>query len=360
MKKILCVFGTRPEAIKMAPIILKLRNDTHFELKICITAQHRDMLDGVLDIYGIYPDYDLNIMREGQQPTYVTETVLDGVNRIVDSFKPDMITVHGDTSSALAAALAGFYRGVTVCHIEAGLRSGDILSPFPEEFNRRVIALASKYHFAPTERAAENLIKEGVRAENIFTVGNTVIDALVMSADMQVNTEIPRSPFILMTVHRREHTDEAIRSIFKGVTRICKEFERLKVIYPVHKSPRIRRIAQEMLGDIPAISLTEPLPVTDFHNLLRSCHFVLTDSGGIQEEAAFLGKPTLVARENTERIEALEGGPLRLIGTDSERIYSECRRLLTDKNYYAGLSCPSCIYGKGDSAGRIVEILRSL
>ena len=318
------------------------------------------MLDQVLDAFNVIPDHDLSIMKEKQTLFDITTNILNSINSVLDKVNPDIVLVHGDTSTTFVTALACFYKQIPVGHVEAGLRTYNIMSPYPEEFNRQAVGIIARYNFSPTELSKQNLIKEGVRPKNIFTVGNTVIDALITTEHMSTKVEIPASPFILMTVHRREHSDSSIRSIFESVARLCENFKSLSVIYPVHKSPHISRMAHEILSNVSGVTLTEPLCVSDFHALLRRCHFILTDSGGIQEEATYLGKPTLIVRENTERLEALSDGPLKLIGTDSDRIYKECHRLLTDETYYRSLSIPSYIYGKGDSADKIIGILRTL
>lgn len=360
MKRILSVFGTRPEAIKMAPVVLSLKNDPSFDSRVCVTAQHREMLDSVLNTFAITPEFDLSIMKSGQTLSYITQAVINGVDKVTDDFRPDVLLVHGDTTTAFAAALVGFYKGIKVCHIEAGLRSGDILSPFPEEFNRRAVASLSSFHFAPTDRAVCNLLSEGVAKERISLVGNTVIDALLMSLRRPSAMTLPASPFLLMTVHRREHADEDVISIFKGIRKVLDEYPSVKLIYPVHKNPRFYDIARKMFDNAENIYLCEPLEVSDFHHLLSKCRFVITDSGGIQEEAAFLGKPVLVVRKNTERQEAAAYGTLRLVGTSSDTIYAECKRLLNDDTAYAKASIPCDLYGDGSAAARIVDILRTM
>ena len=360
MKRILSVFGTRPEAIKMAPIILKLQNEPLFESRVCITAQHREMLDAVLKNFDIRPDFDLSIMRPQQTLSYITQAVINGLDSVTDSFHPDIILVHGDTTTAFAAALVGFYKGITVCHVEAGLRSGNILSPFPEEFNRRAISSMASVHFAPTENSVRNLLSENIDKCRIFRVGNTVIDALLIDLQKQCTAHIPHLPYVLMTMHRREHTDENIYSVFEGIRQILTEYPDIKFIYPVHRSPRYTNAAGKFFQGIKNITLSPPLDVCSFHHLLSNCRFVITDSGGIQEEASFLGKPVLVIRENTERPEASEYGTLRLVGTKSEAVYNECKRLLTENRAYADACIPCDIYGDGKAADRIVDILKNM
>lgn len=362
MKKILIVFGTRPEAIKLAPLILKLKKQKDFLTLICVTAQHRDMLDSVLEEYGIIPDYDLSIMKHGQTLSYITESIINGVDKLLCELSPDIVLVHGDTSTAFAASLAAFYRSIPIGHIEAGLRSGDINSPFPEEFNRRAIAQIASLHFAPTKAAANNLLGEGVAEDSIHLVGNTVIDALLMDekTDIVSNTDIPSSPFVLMTVHRREHTEDNIGAIFDAVRSVFSEDNSVKVIYPVHKSPRIQRLASQILSGYSNIILTEPLGVSVFHSLLKRSLFVLTDSGGVQEEAAFLGKPVLLVRENTERPEGTVNGTVRVIGSMKEAIVSEIKSLLYDKDEYARSAIPCNAFGDGCASDRIISVLKKI
>lgn len=362
-KKILIVFGTRPEAIKLAPLILKLKEEALFDARICVSAQHRQMLDSVLELFGIVPDYDLSVMRNDQALSYITERVLSGVDEIIEQISPDMLIVHGDTTTTFAAALAGFYRNIPVAHIEAGLRSRDILSPYPEEFNRRAVSLIASYHFAPTERSMQNLLDEGVSREKIFVVGNTVIDNLL--SDTQHITLPPLlahaslRPTILMTVHRREQSESDLESIFSAVSRVCAENPDIRIIFPVHKNPKISMAAQR-LQSVRNIILTPPLSLGDFHYLLKKCLFVLTDSGGIQEEAAYLGKPALVLRRNTERPEGELNGTLKLIGSDFESVYQSISTLLHDKSEYDNMAKPCYAFGDGHTSERIVDILKRL
>lgn len=360
MKKILIVFGTRPEAIKMIPVIQNLKSNNCFDTKVCITAQHREMLDSVLSSFNIVPDYDLSVMKQNQTLSYITQSVIKGLEPIVMKFSPDLVIVHGDTSSAFAGALVAFYAGVPIAHVEAGLRSHDMSSPFPEEFNRRAISLMALFHFAPTKTAVDNLIYEGIPQSNIFLVGNTVIDTMLLSKNMTVTSDLPPSPYILMTVHRREHTDAEVSSIFRAVRRICVENPSLNVIYPIHKNPRFLLLFSQVLGDIKNIILCEPLPIFEFHHLLRGCHIVLTDSGGVQEEASYLGKPVLVVRNNTERPEGVSQGCMKIIGSDEEAIYSEISVLLHDEKEYKRSSTKCYEFGDGKASEKIVEILKSI
>lgn len=360
MKKILSVFGTRPEAIKMAPIILKLRTSANFDSKVCVTGQHREMLDTVLESFKIAPDFDLSIMRSDQTLSYITQSVMDGIDRLTNTWRPDLILVHGDTTTAFATALTGFYKQIPVCHIEAGLRSNDILSPFPEEFNRRSITMLSSYHFAPTQEAYDRLKCEGIEPERIFLVGNSVIDALKLNLKSPCDIKLPDTQFLLMTVHRREHSDKEISYIFNAVKRILEDHPDITLIYPVHKNPRFQSAAKSILGNTKNAVLTDPMEVCRFHHALSKCRFVITDSGGIQEEATFLGKPVLVVRKNTERKEAELYGTLKLIGTDEKNIYDACSLWINDDTAYMRAAIPCELYGKGDTAEKIVNILCSI
>ena len=360
MKKILLVFGTRPEAIKLAPLILKLRRDNFFDVKVCISAQHREMLDSVLSTYRIIPDYDLSVMKQEQSLSYITERVLSGVSRVIDDCSPDLLLVHGDTSTTFAASLAAFYKKVPIGHVEAGLRSGNIFSPYPEEFNRKAISIIADLHFAPTEIAFKNLIVEGIDQNKIYLSGNTVIDALLLSDGYIPNLPAPTLPFALMTVHRREHSEDEIIDIFRGVRRLCVEHNDVCVIYPVHKSPRILRLSSQILGGVDNIRLIEPLPVKDFHYLLKKCRFVLTDSGGVQEEASFLGKPVLVVRNNTERPEGVESGTLSVIGSEEKEVYENMKKLFFDNRAYGKAAIPCLSFGNGRACDKIIEVLKKI
>lgn len=359
MKKILTVFGTRPEAIKLFPLISKIKGDEDLENKICVTGQHREMLDSVLSEFGIIPDYDLSVMKEAQTLSYLTETILSKINAVLDEYTPDIMLVHGDTSTAFASALAAFYRGIKIAHVEAGLRSNNIRSPFPEEFNRRAISLISDINFAPTPESADNLLREGVNKGSVFVTGNTVIDSIKASLETNIDFELPKKPFILLTLHRREHSDTEISDIFNAIRRICLEFSELTVIYPVHKNPRFKRLSYNILREIPNVILSEPIAVKKFHKLLNECLFVVTDSGGIQEEAAFLGKKVLVLRDTTERPEGIDCGNLSLIGCEQEKIFNMMKDLLDKKEKLKGLAvCKN--FGDGTASERIVKILKNL
>ena len=359
MKKVLTVFGTRPEAIKLFPLILKLREETSLEHKICVTGQHKEMLDSVLSEFDITPDYNLSVMKESQTLSYLTESILVKINAVLDEYTPDIILVHGDTTTAFTSALAAFYRGIRVGHVEAGLRSNDIFAPFPEEFNRRAISLISSYNFAPTKESVDNLLREGIKKENIYLTGNTAIDTIKHTLKSNVCFDLPHKPFVLMTLHRREHTDAEISEIFGAVRKICIEFANLTVIYPVHKNPRFTLLSKNILGDLPNVILTDPINVKKFHSLLNECLFIMTDSGGIQEEASFLGKHVLILRNNTERPEGITCGNLKVIGTDHERVFNEMKNLIIKAEAPSQLArCDK--FGDGRASERIVEILKSI
>ena len=363
MIKVMTIFGTRPEAIKMAPVIKEIQFRTEFECIVCVTAQHREMLDQVLEIFGITPDYDLNIMQHGQTLSDITTRALNGLNEIIKTEKPDIVLVHGDTTTTFVGALAAFYNQVAVGHVEAGLRTWNLYSPYPEEANRQMVGILANLHFAPTQIAANNLIKEGKKQNDIFITGNTVIDAMKYTVKDDYNHEIfdwiGNDRMILLTAHRRENLGEPMRNIFKAIKKIVNEFDDVKVVYPVHRNPKVREIASEILGDTDKVKLIEPLEVLDFHNFMNKSYLILTDSGGIQEEAPSLGKPVLVLRNVTERPEGIEAGTLKLVGTDEKTIYEETKRLLTDQNLYKQMSEAKNPYGDGLASKRIVdEIIR--
>ncbi len=363
-KKVLIVFGTRPDAIKLVPLIRLLKLSLTVELKICVSAQHRDMLDSVLNEYDVRPDYDLRVMRESQTLDYVTSEIVSGVGKIIDASLPDLTLVHGDTTTAFAASLAAFYRQIPIGHIEAGLRSGNILSPHPEEFNRRAISLMASYHFAPTDNAKNALICEGIHPESIFTVGNTAIDTLrynLCHPSAENLSELTGGKrYILITVHRREHNDEKLSDIFSALRRICMDHPEIQAIYPLHKNPRLRQKAIASLGGIANMSLCEPLPARVFHTLLYKAYMVMTDSGGIQEEAGFLGKPTLVLRDTTERPEGIDAGVLKLVGTDPHYIYQSAKALLSNGEIYSKMAHSTNVFGDGHASERITEIIEKL
>ena len=364
MKNILIVFGTRPEAIKMCPVVNALKKEKEFNIKVCSTGQHKEMLRGVLDIFNVKVDYDLNIMRPMQTLSYITEKILRGISEILSEESFDLILVHGDTTTAFAAALAGFYNKLAIGHVEAGLRTNDICSPFPEEFNRRSIDMISNIYFAPTTDAKNNLIKEGVEDEKIFVTGNTAIDALNTTVtDDYFHEEIEwcrGKRMLLLTCHRRENVGEPMREIFSALRRVCKEYDDVRIIYPVHMNPTVREIASKVFEDCQNVHLIRPLNVIDFHNFIKECYMVLTDSGGIQEEAPALNKPVLVVRNTTERPEGVKAGTLKLVGTEEEKIYKEIIRLLNDKDMYQDMCDAVNPYGDGHASEYIVEILKNL
>lgn len=361
MKKIIIIFGTRPEAIKMCPLIKEMKKNKSFQIVVCVTGQHRQMLDQVLETFDIVPDYDFSIMKKDQTLFDITIEVLTGIKKVIKQEEPNLALVHGDTSTSFAAALSCYYMKVPVGHIEAGLRTYDIYSPFPEEFNRQAVGLIAKYHFAPTEKAKENLLKEGKDPNFIYVTGNTAIDALKTTIKKEYHHEqldwIKDSKLILITAHRRENLGNPMRYMFKAIRRIVDEFEDVKVIYPVHLNPVIRNIANESLGDCERIRLIDPLNVIDFHNFLARSYFILTDSGGIQEEAPSLGKPVLVMRDTTERPEGIKAGTLKLVGTNEQNIYLHCKELLEDENEYKKMSRSNNPYGDGYASKKISDIL---
>ncbi len=360
--KILTVFGTRPEAIKMCPLILQLKKTEGIECVVCLTGQHREMLNQVMDIFKIRADYNLDIMQQNQTLASITENVLNKLDNVLETEKPDLILVHGDTTTSFAAALAGFYRNIPVGHVEAGLRTYNMYAPYPEEFNRQAVDLVADLYFAPTERARQNLLKEGKKEEDIFVTGNTVIDALSLTVRADYHNEnldwCRDSRLILLTAHRRENLGEPMVHMFRAIRRVMEELPDVKVIYPVHKNPRVREIAREVLSGTDRIRLIEPLDVVDFHNFMARSYLILTDSGGIQEEAPSLGKPVLVMRDTTERPEGIEAGTLKLVGTTEETIYHEMKKLLTDDTLYQSMSRAVNPYGDGHASERIVQAIQ--
>ena len=363
MKKIMLVFGTRPEAIKMCPLVQELRSRSGMQVLCCVTGQHRQMLDQVLEAFHVVPDYDLSIMKDGQTLFDITSRVLQELKTVLEQEQPDLVLVHGDTTTTFAAALACFYLHIPVGHVEAGLRTYDLDAPWPEEFNRQAVGIVARYHFAPTEQAKQNLLREGKKPESIYVTGNTAIDALktTVRADFQdpVLDWAKGSRLILLTAHRRENLGEPMRAIFRAVRRITDDIPDVKVLYPIHMNPAIRALAQELLGGDERIRLIPPLEVMEFHNILARSYLVLTDSGGIQEEAPSLGKPVLVLRETTERPEGVKAGTLKLIGTDEEAIYREAKRLLEDEAEYQRMSRASNPYGDGTACKKIADILEN-
>lgn len=361
MKKIMLVFGTRPEAIKMCPLVNELKKRKNIETIVCVTGQHRQMLDQVLEAFSVVPDYDLSIMKDKQTLFDVTVNILERIKTVLEEVKPDVVLVHGDTSTTFVTALACFYLQIPVGHVEAGLRTYNIYSPYPEEFNRQAVSIISQYNFAPTELSRQNLLKEGKNPESIYVTGNTAIDALktTVRADY-THPELEwadGSRLIMITAHRRENLGEPMRHMFKAIRRVMDEHPDVKAIYPIHMNPVVREIAQEYLGDDDRIHIIEPLDVLDFHNFLSRSYLILTDSGGIQEEAPSLGKPVLVMRDTTERPEGIAAGTLKLVGTEEETIYKEFSRLLSDKDEYEAMSKASNPYGDGHACERIADIL---
>ena len=361
MIKVMTVFGTRPEAIKMAPLVKELKSRKEIQCVVCVTAQHRQMLDQVLEVFNITPDYDLDIMKQGQTLSDITSKVLKGLEEIIHKEKPNIVLVHGDTTTTFAGALASFYAQVDIGHVEAGLRTWDKYSPYPEEMNRQMVGVLADMHFAPTETSKNSLLAEGKKPENIFVTGNTAIDALSTTVQANYSHEVfnwlGNSKLILLTAHRRENLGEPMRHMFKAIKRIVQEFSDIKVVYPVHLNPLVREVADEILGNNDRIKLIEPLEVLDFHNFIAKSHIILTDSGGIQEEAPSLGKPVLVLRDTTERPEGIKAGTLKLVGTNEETIYNETKKLLTDKQEYEKMSHASNPYGDGKASIRIVDAI---
>ena len=361
MIKVLSIFGTRPEAIKMAPLVKELEKRNEIKSIVCVTAQHREMLDQVLEVFDIKPDYDLNIMKKGQTLSEITSRVLLGLEEIIQKEKPNIILVHGDTTTTFAGALAAFYNGVDIGHVEAGLRTWNKYSPFPEEMNRQMVDRMTDMFFAPTEVSKTNLLNEGIEDNKIYITGNTAIDAMKYTVKEDYNNEVfdwlGDSKFILLTAHRRENLGEPMRNIFKAVRRIVLNNEDVKVIYPIHMNPIVRKIAKEILEGIDRIKLIEPLEVFDFHNFINRSYLILTDSGGIQEEAPSLGKPVLVLRNTTERPEGIEAGTLKLVSTNEETIYKETINLLNNKEEYNKMSKASNPYGDGNASKYIVDAI---
>ena len=361
MKKVMLVFGTRPEAIKMCPLVNELKGRSNITTRVCVTGQHRQMLDQVLRAFDVTPDYDLSIMKDKQTLFDVTANILLRIREVLEAEKPDVVLVHGDTSTTFVTALACFYLQIPVGHEEAGLRTYNIHSPFPEEFNRQAVGIIAQYNFAPTQMARDNLLREGKEARSIYVTGNTAIDALKTTVrDDYSHPELDwakGSRLITLTAHRRENLGEPMRNMFRAIKRIVDEHEDLKVIYPIHMNPVVRQAAQDIFGDDQRIHIIEPLDVLDFHNLMARSYLILTDSGGIQEEAPSLGKPVLVMRDTTERPEGIAAGTLKLVGTGEERIYNEFKRLLTDEEAYQQMAHASNPYGDGFASKRIADIL---
>ena len=359
--KVMTVFGTRPEAIKMAPLIKELENRDNIDSIVCVTAQHREMLDQVLEIFNINPDYDLNLMKSNQTLTSITANVLEELNTVINEVKPDIVLVHGDTTTTLSASLAAFYNQCKVGHVEAGLRTYNKYSPYPEEINRQVTGVIADLHFAPTNESKKNLIKEGKCESDIYVTGNTAIDTLKTTVKSNYTNEIidkiGNDRIILLTAHRRENLGDTMKNMFLAIKKIVEEFNDVQVIYPVHLNPKVRDVADEILGDNKKIHLIEPLNVVDFHNFMEKSYIIMTDSGGIQEEAPSLGKPVLVLRDTTERPEGVEAGTLKLVGTNKDNIYEATKELLTDKELYKAMSTALNPYGDGFASKYIVDII---
>lgn len=359
--KVMSVFGTRPEAIKMCPLVKELKTRPELETLVCVTGQHRQMLDQVLEAFSVVPDYDLSIMKERQTLFDVTMNILDRIREVLEKERPDIVLVHGDTTTTFATALACFYLQIPVGHVEAGLRTYNIYSPWPEEFNRQAVGIVARYNFAPTSMARDNLLREGKKAESIYVTGNTAIDALkttVRSDYQHPELEWAKgSRLVLLTAHRRENLGEPMYHMFRAIKRIVDETPDIKVIYPIHMNPAVRKAASDVFGQDDRFHIIEPLDVLDFHNFMSRSHLILTDSGGIQEEAPSLGKPVLVMRDTTERPEGIAAGTLKLVGTDEETIYTEFKRLLTNADAYRAMSTASNPYGDGFASKRIADIL---
>lgn len=366
LKKVMIVFGTRPEAIKMAPVIRALRQKESILCQVIVTAQHREMLDQVLRLFKIVPDFDLNLMRQGQTLTEITTRALNGLKEVFQRELPDLVLVHGDTTTTFVAALAAFYAQIPVGHVEAGLRTGNKYSPFPEEMNRKLASVLTDLHFAPTETAKRNLELEGIASEKIFVTGNTVIDALLTTVNLKYSfgSEIEEilnqrrnSRMILVTTHRRENLGEPMRQIYQALKSTLEMFPDTYVIFPVHKNPIVRKVVTEVLGSHPRVNLIEPLDYEPFANLMARAHLILTDSGGIQEEAPSLGKPVLVVRDTTERPEAVAAGTVSLVGTEYDRVFIELKHLLEDQESYRKMTMASNPYGDGTAALKIAGII---
>lgn len=361
MKKIMLVFGTRPEAIKMCPLINELKLRETVETIVCVTGQHRQMLDQVLKAFSVVPDYDLSIMKERQTLFDITTNILNSIKEVLELVKPDVVLVHGDTSTTFVTALACFYLQIPVGHVEAGLRTYNIFSPYPEEFNRQAVGIISTYNFAPTELSKQNLLREGKREESIYVTGNTAIDALKTTVRDDYQNEhldwAKGSKLIMITAHRRENLGNPMQNMFRAIRRVMEEYPDVKAIYPIHMNPAVREKASQELAGCDRIRIIEPLDVLDFHNFLSRSYLILTDSGGIQEEAPSLGKPVLVMRNTTERPEGIKAGTLKLVGTDEKTIYKNFSELLANKEVYDEMSHATNPYGDGYASERIADIL---
>ena len=361
MIKVMSIFGTRPEAIKMAPLVKELESREEIESIVCVTAQHREMLDQVLETFDIVPKYDLNIMKQGQSLAEITTRALIGLEDVIKKEMPDIVLVHGDTTTTFAGALAAFYNQVAIGHVEAGLRTWDKYSPWPEEINRQCVDRMADMYFAPTELSKNNLLNEGIAEDKIYITGNTAIDAMATTIKEDYSHEVfdwvGNDRMILLTAHRRENLGEPMRHIFRAIRRIVDEFNDVKVVYPIHLNPKVRDVAKEVFDGCYKVKLIEPLEVFDFHNFQNKSFIILTDSGGIQEEAPSLGKPVLVLRDTTERPEGIKAGTLKLVGTNEDIIYEETKKLLTDKEIYESMSMASNPYGDGTASKQIVDAI---
>lgn len=361
MKKIMLVFGTRPEAIKMCPLVNELKRHSEINTIVCVTGQHRQMLDQVLEAFDVVPDYDLSIMKDKQTLFDITTNILNRIKEVLEEIKPNVVLVHGDTTTTFVTALACFYLQIPVGHVEAGLRTYNIYSPYPEEFNRQAVSIISQYNFAPTDISKQNLLSEGKPENSIFVTGNTAIDAL--KTTVREDYRHPEldwangSRLILITAHRRENLGDPMKHMFRAIRRVMDEHHDVKAIYPIHMNPVVRKTAAEILGDDERIHIIEPLDVLDFHNFMARSYMILTDSGGIQEEAPSFGKPVLVMRDTTERPEGIAAGTLKLVGTSEETIYAEFKRLLTDRSAYDDMAMASNPYGDGHACERIAKVL---
>ena len=363
MKTVMLVFGTRPEAIKMCPLVKELKSRPNLNTVVCVSGQHRQMLDQVLETFEVVPDYDLSIMKDKQTLFDVTTNILERIKAVLEEVRPDVVLVHGDTSTTFVTALACFYLQIPVGHVEAGLRTYNLYSPYPEEFNRQAVGIIAKYNFSPTDTARQNLVNEGKNPDTIYVTGNTAIDALKTTVRAEYSHPeldwAADSRLILLTAHRRENLGQPMRQMFRAIKRVVDEQKDLKVIYPIHMNPLVRQTADEVFGNDPRFHIIEPLDVLHFHNFMARSHLILTDSGGIQEEAPSLGKPVLVMRDTTERPEGVAAGTLKLVGTDEETIYQEMTRLLTDSAAYEAMSHASNPYGDGFASRRIADILEN-
>lgn len=361
MKKIMVVFGTRPEAIKMCPLVNELKRRSSMKTVVCVTGQHRQMLDQVLQVFEVVPDYDLFIMKQEQTLFDITTGILERIRGVLEKEKPDVVLVHGDTSTTFATGLACFYLQIPVGHVEAGLRTYDIFSPYPEEFNRQVVSIISKYHFAPTKLAAANLIREGKKPSSIYVTGNTVIDAMQCTVREDYRHPelewVGKDKMIFITAHRRENMGEPMRRMFRAIRHVLDEHPDVKAVYPIHMNPTVRKVAQEELGGCERIHIIEPLEVVDCHNFESRCYLCLTDSGGIQEECPSYGKPVLVMRDTTERPEGVAAGTLKLVGTDEKVIYQNFKELLENQDAYDKMAHAENPYGDGHACERIADIL---